>query len=145
MSELAVTRTLHIAAHPSAVWAALTQAELISEWFGDTATIDLRVGGTGVMGWKEWGDFQFVVEEIDEPRVFAFRWARTPGTDPLTTPSTLSRFTLTEQDGGTQLTVVETGWEEVGGDIEAAMEGNREGWVSELDELQAFLEKQDSA
>jgi uncharacterized protein YndB with AHSA1/START domain len=144
MSELAVTRTLHIAAHPSAVWAALTEAELISEWFGDTASIDLRVGGTGVMGWKKWGDFRFVVEEVDEPRVFAFRWAREPGADPLSTPSTLARFTLAEHDGGAQLTVVETGWEGAGGDIQQAMAGNDTGWLEELGELKDFLEKQDS-
>jgi uncharacterized protein YndB with AHSA1/START domain len=145
MAELIVTRTVHIMAHRSAVWAALTQPELISEWFGDTATLDLRVGGTGVMGWSDWGDFRVVVEEVDEPNVFAFRWGREPGKDPVAGASTVARFTLTDRDGGTELTVVETGWEEAGGDVESLMKGNDQGWLEELGELQAFLEKQDSA
>ena len=144
MSELTVTRTLHIAAHPSAVWAALTQAELISEWFGDKTTIDLRVGGVGAFSWDQWGDHGFVVEEIDEPHVFAFRWAHTAGDDATTDPATLVRFTLAPQGGGTELTVVETGWEQFGDDATKFAGENTAGWLEELDELKAFLEKEDS-
>lgn len=145
MSELIVTRTVHINAHRSAVWAAITEPALISEWFGDTAVFDLRVGGTGAMGWNEWGEFHIVVEEIDQPSAFAFRWARVKDADPTPSNSTLVRFTLADKDGGTQLTVLETGWEQYDGDVATGMKENTEGWVEELDELVAFLEKQDSA
>jgi uncharacterized protein YndB with AHSA1/START domain len=145
MSELIVTRTVHINAHRSAVWAAITVPALISEWFGDTAQLDLTVGGTGAMGWNEWGTFRLVVEEIDEPNSFAFRWARDKDADPVTSNSTLVRFTLADKDGGTQLIVLESGWEEYEGDVAAGMKENTEGWALELDELVAFLEKQDSA
>jgi uncharacterized protein YndB with AHSA1/START domain len=74
MAPLVVTRTLHINAHRFAVWAALTEAELISEWFGQEATIDLRVGGEGSNTWHDCGTSRFVVEEVDEPSTFAFRW-----------------------------------------------------------------------
>jgi uncharacterized protein YndB with AHSA1/START domain len=144
MSELLVTRTVHISAHRSAVWAAITEPELISEWFGDSAELDLRVGGTGRMSWSDYGEFRLIVEEIDEPNVFAFRWAREKDTDPKPGNSTLVRFLLSDKDGGTQLEVRETGWEEFEGDIEAGMKDNTAGWVEELDELVAFLEKQDS-
>jgi uncharacterized protein YndB with AHSA1/START domain len=145
MSELVVTRTVHIGAHRSAVWAAITEPELISEWFGDTAQVDLVVGATGVMGWNEFGEFRLIVEEVDEPNAFAFRWARTKDSDPTPGNSTLVRFTLADQDGGTRLTVRETGWEAYEGDIDAGMTENTAGWLAELDELVAFLEKQDSA
>jgi uncharacterized protein YndB with AHSA1/START domain len=144
MSELVVSRTVHINAHRSAVWAALTEPELISEWFGDTARLDLRIGGTGAMGWDQWGEFRVIVEEIDEPNAFAFRWARQKDVDPGPRNSTLVRFTLTDDAGGTQLTVNETGWEDYDGDIQAGMAENTEGWLTELDEVVAFLEKQDS-
>ena len=144
MRELVVTRTVHINAHRSAVWAAITVPELISEWFGDSADLDLRVGGTGTMTWSEWGEFRLVVEEIDEPNAFAFRWAREKDADPTPGNSTLVRFTLVDKDGGTQLTVNETGWEQYEGDVAAGMTENTEGWTQELDELVAFLEKQDS-
>lgn len=145
MTELIVTRTVHIQATRSAVWAALTEAALISEWFGDETEIDLRVGGRGTLKWDAWGAFRLVVEEVDEPRSLAYRWARDPDIDPEPGVSTLVRFTLEERAGGVDLTVLETGWEALGGDIEGAMKGNQEGWLEELDELVAFLEKQDSA
>jgi uncharacterized protein YndB with AHSA1/START domain len=142
---LIVTRTVTIEAPRHRVWEAITVPELIAEWFGDTTTLDLRVGGTGTFGWDDWGDFRVIVEEIDEPNSFAFRWARDKDVDPAQDNSTLVRFTLTDHPGGTELTVIETGWEELHGDVEAAMKGNVDGWREELDELVAFLEKQDSA
>ena len=144
MSELIVTRTLHIAAHPAAVWAAITQAELISEWFGDDTTIDLRVGGGGTLTWNDWGEYGFLIEELDEPRTLAYRWVRKPGEDPAVDPTTLVKFTLAEEDGGTELTVVETGWEQFGAESEGMMRENTAGWLEELDELRDFLEKEDS-
>lgn len=142
---LIVTRTLTIEAPRHRVWEAITVPELIAEWFGDTATLELRPGGTGTFGWDDWGDFRLVVDEIDEPNSFSFRWARDKDVDPVAGNSTLVRFTLSDHPGGTELTVVETGWEELDGDVDAAMKGNVDGWREELDELVAFLEKQDSA
>ncbi len=51
------------------------------------------------------------------------------------------RFTLEPLDGGaaTQLTVVESGFDNLR-DPATAMESNRGGWDSELDELVAFVE-----
>ena len=144
MSEITVTRTLHIAAHRSAVWAALTEAELIAEWFGDEATIDLTVGGEGSLTWDKYGTSRFIIEEIDEPNVFAFRWPHGMGLDPHDAPTTLVRFTLADAEGGTQLTVVESGWEVFDTEAESFAQENRGGWQEELDELKEFLEKQDS-
>jgi uncharacterized protein YndB with AHSA1/START domain len=144
MSDLIITRTVHIGAHRSAVWAAITEPELISEWFGDTTELDLRVGGKGVLGWDAHGTVRLIVEEIDEPNAFAFRWARDFDIDPTPGASTLVRLTLTDRDGGTELTVVESGWEEVLGDAVKGMADNTAGWAEELGELVAFLEKQDS-
>ena len=144
MSELLVTRTVHINAHRSPVWDAITVPELITEWFGNTADVELTVGAAGKLGWDDFGEFRIVAEEVDEPNVSAFRWARETNTDPRPGNSTLVRFVLADKDGGTELTVRETGWEEFEGDIDAAMKDNTGGWVSELDELVAFLDKQDS-
>ena len=53
--------------------------------------------------------------------------------------STVFRFTLMPADGGTQLTVVESGFQNLE-DPFSRMEDNRGGWTSELDELVAYLE-----
>jgi uncharacterized protein YndB with AHSA1/START domain len=139
-----VTRRLHINAHRSVVWAALTEPHLISEWFSDTAELDLRVGGHGVLAWDDWGSYPILITQVDEPDAFAFRWPHAAGGDASGASTTLVRFTLLEARGGTDLTVVESGWEVFGDDAAAFSDENTEGWLIELDELQAFLEKQDS-
>ena len=56
--------------------------------------------------------------------------------------STLVRFTLSEHDSGTELTVVETGFDTLDRDVADQMrarEGNVQGWHAELDELVAYL------
>lgn len=144
MESLSIIRTVHIRASRDAVWEAITTPELISEWFGDETEIDLRVGGVGKMTWDDYGTFHLIVEEIDEPNSIAMRWAREKDVDPTPTNSTTFRFTLADREGGIDLTVTETGWESLEGDVAEAMKGNTEGWTQELDELVAFLEKQDS-
>src|ERR1700744_677641 len=144
MAPLIVTRTLHIAAHRSAVWSALTEAHLIAEWFSDQVAIDLKVGGEGTLTWDEYGASQFVVEEIDELNTFAFGWPHRAGEHPAARPTPLVRFTLADAEGGTEHTVVEAGWEAFGDDAEKFSQENVGGWQAELDELRDFLEKQDS-
>ncbi len=53
--------------------------------------------------------------------------------------STVFTFTLEPLADGTQLTVVETGFETTS-DAAANLESHRQGWNSELDELVALLE-----
>ena len=141
--EFTVSRTVTIAASIEKVWAALTQPEHIAKWFGQGAVLDtVAVGGTGTFSFDGYGDFPVQIEELDPQRVIAYRWgnenarAITP-IDP--NRSTVFRFTLEPADGGTQLTVVESGFDTLS-DPAASMESNRGGWNSELDELVAYLE-----
>ena len=143
-SALEVTRTLDILATRDKVWAALTVPDLISEWFGDETVFEPVVGSSGSLTWADFGSYRLVVEEVDEPAVLAYRWARTRDEDPDAHNSTLVRFTLEDLGGSTRLTVVETGWESLAGDIEKGMAENTVGWRQELDELRAVLELQDS-
>jgi uncharacterized protein YndB with AHSA1/START domain len=97
--------------------------------------------------WEEHGRFAAVIDEVEERRVLAFRWASVPDAEPRVGNSTLVRFTLEDADGGTRLTVRETGWETLDadlGEVEQTMRENIEGWREELEELAALLERQDS-
>ena len=138
-----VRRTVTIAAAPDKVWAAVTRPELISQWFGNTAQLDrLEVGAEGEFGFDGYGRFPIRVEELDAPRAIAYRWGNENATPTdLDAHSTVFRFTLEPLDGGsaTRLTVVESGFDHLV-DPAAAMESNRGGWDSELDELVAFVE-----
>jgi uncharacterized protein YndB with AHSA1/START domain len=140
--EFTVTRTITIAAPIERVWDAITKAEHIAKWFPEHATLSpVAVGTTGVFGWSNYGDFPVRIEELDPPHMIAYRWGNGNATASSLEPgeSTVFRFTLEPTDAGTQLTVVESGFDALE-DPAASMESNRGGWNSELDELVAYLE-----
>ncbi|MCR8671861.1 SRPBCC domain-containing protein [Agrococcus sp. HG114] len=137
-----VTRTIEVRAPIGVVWEALTDPRELAAWFGDTATFPdgTGAGASGTFGWSDHGDFPARVERAEPPHVWAFRWG-TPGEPLRDDNSTLATFTLEETGSGTRLTVVETGFERLGdaAAVRAALEDNREGWTSELDELVALV------
>jgi uncharacterized protein YndB with AHSA1/START domain len=141
--EFTVRRSITIAAPPSAVWAAVTEPDKIAGWFGQTAALDaLEVGAHGVLGFDGYGDFPLLIEAIDPLRSISYRWSNENArpvspVDP--EHSTVFTFTLDAVEGGTRLTVVETGFGSLA-DPAASMDGNRRGWDEELDELVAYLE-----
>jgi uncharacterized protein YndB with AHSA1/START domain len=141
VTTLDITRSIDIKAPVAKVWAAITEPELIAQWFGDSAELDARAGGAGLFGWSAHsiGPFQVLVEHVDEPKTLVYRWAREAGVAPVPGRSTLVRFELAEIAGGTRLTVLETGFEELD-DPRAAYEANSEGWGAELAELVEFVE-----
>jgi uncharacterized protein YndB with AHSA1/START domain len=143
--KFSVRRTVSIAAPIEKVWAAVTEAEHIARWFPQAAVLDeVAVGAGGMFSFEGYGDVPVLIEELDPPRVIAYRWGSDAGvsSDPTRVDvahSTVFRFTLEPVPGGTQLTVVESGFDSLVNPVER-MEGNRSGWDSELDELVAYLE-----
>ncbi len=138
MDTLDITRSIDIAAPITKVWSALTEADLIAQWLGDSAELDPVAGGTGFFGWSEHGKFRVRVEQADKPRLLVYRWAREEDTDPVPGNSTTVRIELCEIDGGTRLALVESGFEELA-NPEAAHAENQGGWTAELGELVEFL------
>lgn len=138
--EFTVRRTIRINAPLEKVWAAITEAEHLAKWFPETAVLEpAAVGATGAFTWADHGTFPVVVEQLDPLRSISYRWGNS-SPEPLDpASSTVFTFTLESVDAGTQLTVVETGFDSLS-DPSAAMESNRGGWNFELDELVAYLE-----
>lgn len=140
-----VTRTIRISAPVSAVWKAVTEPALISRWFGAAEFDGFAVGARGTLSWPDFGSALVRIEAIDEPRSVTYRWsdgAAKPGvTDLDDAASTVFTFTLEERDAGTQLTVVETGFDTVANPA-ASLEDHRGGWDFELNELVDLLEGQ---
>jgi len=140
MATLDITRTIDIKATPEKVWAALTEADLIAQWFGDSCEFDATPGGTGTFGWSEHGaSCRVVVEHVDKPKTLVYRWAHESGVDPVPGNSTVVRFDLAELADGTRLTLVETGFEELA-DPQGKHDDNTGGWKAELGELVEFVE-----
>ncbi|HEX6049339.1 MAG TPA: SRPBCC family protein [Gemmatimonadaceae bacterium] len=141
-----IEREISIDAPVERVWDVITQGEHVGKWFGDvTAEIDLRPGGRFTCTWAEHGTVFGIVERVERPRVFAYRWARPLGAEVQSGNSTLVEFTLVPDGTGTRLTVVESGFRDLDlTDEERAKyaAGNVEGWKSELNELVEYLAMQ---
>ncbi|MFI9511207.1 SRPBCC domain-containing protein [Nocardia sp. NPDC052566] len=134
-----IVREMELAHPPTKVWAALTTAEGLGTWFGNSATIDLRPGGAGQLTWNSGDKAQLRVERVEEPKVFGFTWHiyGLPAEDPR---RTYVEFTLEPVGAGTRLTVVESGFGQLSGDEHStAFNGNTEGWKMELGELVEYL------
>lgn len=135
-----VRRTIRIGASIEKVWAAVTEPEHISAWFGQAAFVD----GVGTLTWPGTDPIPVRVEAIEPPRMVAYRWGNDDASGIRPTElddahSTVFTFTLEPVDGGTQLTVVETGFDTTS-DPAANLEDHRGGWDAELDKLVALLE-----
>src|SRR5262249_6324961 len=125
---------------PERVWQALTTAEGLGTWFGNTAEIDLRVGGQATLTWDGGHTARLTIERLEPPRVFGYTWGiyGLPEGDPR---RTYVEFTLDPTDAGTTLTVVESGFAQLPDDeYKVAFSSNTEGWGSELGELAAYLD-----
>jgi uncharacterized protein YndB with AHSA1/START domain len=141
---LIVRRTIRIAASIDKVWAAVTDPAHISQWFGVTALDGAGAGATGTITFPDYGAVPLRVEAIDEPHMVSYRWgnddaadSRPDEIDEATT--TVFTFTLEPAGDGTQLTVVETGFENTSKPLANARDHGK-GWTDELDKLVRLLE-----
>jgi len=139
-----VRRTIRIAAPVEKVWRAVTEPEHISRWFGRTVLDGSGVGAQGTMTFDGYGDVPIRVEAIDAPHSVTYRWGNDDALGRLPDAvdddtSTVFTFALEPLADGTQLTVVETGFDRTSDPL-ANMASHGDGWVSELDKLVALLE-----
>jgi uncharacterized protein YndB with AHSA1/START domain len=144
MADLTIDHEILIDAPAEVVWRTITEPEQISRWFADRVTLDLRPGGHGTFGFEarastKGGTAPLVVEVVEPPHRFAFRWAHPEGATPGPGTSVLVDMTLTaEGDERTRLRVTETGlgdlpWPD-DGKADYAEEHNH-GWTLHLGRL----------
>ena len=141
---LTVRRTIRIAAPLEKVWSAITDPAHISQWFGATVLDGSGAGATGTMTFDGYGAIPIRVEEVDDLRSITYRWGNDDAADELPKAvaddnSTVFTFTLDQVDGGTQLTVVESGFEHTSDPVPNTRDHGT-GWTDELDKLVALLE-----
>jgi uncharacterized protein YndB with AHSA1/START domain len=136
-----IERTVELAHPPERVWQALTTAEGLGTWFGNTARVDLRIGGQVQLGWDSGDTATLTIERLEPPHVFGYTWSISglPASDPR---RTYVEFTLEATASGTTLTMVESGFAQLpeADDHKAAYGGNTDGWAHELGELVAYLD-----
>ena len=107
------------------VWAALTVAERIADWFAEVETLDLRLGGAIHVHFPEVNyRIQGEITAYEPPRRLAWTWPQQDGTT-----STVS-FELEPDGDGCRLILVERGLTLAQG------AGNAAGWHAHLEALQ---------
>jgi uncharacterized protein YndB with AHSA1/START domain len=132
----------------SRVWQALTDSAQFGQWFR------VRLDGPFIAGQPLSGQIthpgyehlRFTVEVValEPERYFAFRWhpyAIDPAVDYASEEPTLVEFTLAEQDGGTLLSVVESGFDRIPEYRRAeAFRMNSGGWAAQLGNIRQYVE-----
>jgi uncharacterized protein YndB with AHSA1/START domain len=111
MLDQAVTRSVALRAAPEDVWAALTDADRLSEWFGVRAEIDPRPGGTVRIAERDGGERRGLVEVADPPRRLVFRWRETGRrmmVGLVSSEASTVEFLLERDGDGTRLRVTES-------------------------------------
>ena len=136
-----IVREITVSSPIDRVWSALTVADQIAQWFGDSAEIDLRPGGSFKMGWSEYDSVtRGVVEQVDYPNTFSYRW-EAGSTEDETMWTTKVTFTLEEANGMTTVKVVESGFSELPDELYVrTMRANSSGWTAEMADLERHLE-----
>jgi uncharacterized protein YndB with AHSA1/START domain len=137
-----IERTVQLSHPPEKVWQALTTAEGLGTWFGNSAEVDLRVGGEARLTWDSGDTATLTIERLEPPRVFGYTWPvyGLPADDPR---RTYVEFTLEPTSSGTTLTMVESGFAQLPEDgHKVAFSGNTRGWTNELGEFVAYLDGQ---
>ena len=144
MSGLVIEREVLIEAPAEVVWRTITEPDQMTQWFASRVELVVEPGAHGYMEFGDQGG-PVVVEAVDPPTRFSFRWNHPRGEEPVAGNSMLVEFTLTpEGDERTRLRVVESGhelcaWPDA--EKERYAEEHQEGWVEFLDRLAVLVAK----
>jgi uncharacterized protein YndB with AHSA1/START domain len=144
MPGLVIEREILIDAPAEVVWRTITEPDQMTEWFADRAELVLRPGAHGYLEFGDQGG-PVVVETVEPPTRFSFRWNHPADEEPVAGNSMLVEFTLIpEGPERTRLRVVESGhelraWPEAEKQRYAAE--HQDGWGEFLERLATLLAK----
>jgi uncharacterized protein YndB with AHSA1/START domain len=131
------------------VWRAITNAEEFGAWFGvkleGAFAEGAMVRGKITYPGYEHLSMELLVERIVPEQLFSYRWhpyAIDPGVDYSAEPATLVEFRLDDVEGGTLLTIVESGFERIPLARRAEAFGmNDQGWTAQTRNIQRHVEQ----
>ena len=142
-----IEKRVVVRASRSRVWRAITTAEEFGTWFrmnldgafAEGATIRGRITHPGY----EHVTLELLVERIEPERYFSYRWhpyAIDPALDYSAEPTTLVEFTLEDAEGGTAVTIVESGFDRIPLSRRAeAFRMNDQGWAGQIKNLERYV------
>ena len=142
-----IEKKIVLRAPRSRVWHAIADAEQFGAWFGARLEGEFapgaRVKGRITSPGYEHVTMEMTVERVDPERLFSYRWhpyAVEPGVDYSNEPTTLVEFRLDEVAGGTELTVVESGFDRIPVTRRAdALRMNDAGWAEQIKSIERYV------
>ncbi|HEX4340870.1 MAG TPA: SRPBCC family protein [Polyangiaceae bacterium] len=131
----------------SRVWRALTSAKEFGTWFGAKFETPFEPGkpARGRITNPDYDHLtiEIAVETMEPERLFSFRWhpyAIDPAVDYSKEPTTLVEFALAEVPEGTELTIVESGFDRIPAERRAeAFRMNEGGWTAQVKNIDAHV------
>lgn len=143
-----IVKQITLAAPLDRVWRAVSDPAEFGTWFRvDMAGTRFEPGkpAVGKMTYPgfEGAPFEILIERVEAPRVFAFRWhpyGIDPNYDYSNEPMTLVEFALEAERSGTRLTVTESGFDALPLSRRAeAFRMNGEGWAEQMRNIEAHV------
>jgi uncharacterized protein YndB with AHSA1/START domain len=142
MAGLVIEREVLIEAPAEVVWRTITEPDQMSQWFADRVDLVVEPGAHGYMQFGDQGG-PVVVETVDPPVRFSFRWNHPREEEPAAGNSMLVEFNLTrESDELTRLRVTESGhelrdWPEA--EKQRYCDDHQDGWGGFLERLTSVV------
>jgi uncharacterized protein YndB with AHSA1/START domain len=145
-----IERKILLKAPRSRVWRALSNAEEFGAWFGVDFKGKAFAAGQPVKGQVTYPGYEHLVmevfiERIVPERLLSWRWhpaAIDPAVDYSPEPTTLVVFELQDVEGGVELSVVESGFDEIPAARRAtAFRLNASGWDEQLVNIEKHVAK----
>ncbi len=138
-----IEKTLVLRAPRSRVWQALTNVDEFNSWFqvglAGSFAPGARLRGTFTIDGHQDQTMDITVESMEPERLISWRWVPGNG-DTEKDQTTLVCFELEDADGGTRLTMVESGFDALPPEqYENAYRGNTDGWAWQMDNLRRYL------
>lgn len=143
-----IERQIILKAPRAKVWRALTNAEEFGNWFGVNFKGKSFVAGQRTQGQLSYPGYEHVIMEvlIDQivpKKLFSWRWhpyAVKPEIDYSQEEATLVVFELKDAEGGTLLTVVESGFDKVpAARRDEAFRMNTGGWEQQMKRIEKHV------
>jgi uncharacterized protein YndB with AHSA1/START domain len=132
------------------VWRAISNAPELGEWFGVDFKGKAFAAGKPIQGKITYPGYEHltmevVIEKIVPERLLSWRWhpaAIDPAVDYSQEPTTLVEFELEEVEGGTMVSVVESGLDKIPLERRATVfRLNTSGWDEQMENIKKYVAK----
>jgi uncharacterized protein YndB with AHSA1/START domain len=139
-----IERKILVKAPRARVWRALSNAEEFGSWFGVNLQGKVFTAGQRTQGQITYPGYEYImfevwIERVEPERLMSWRWhpaAVEKDVDYSAEPTTLVTFELQDAEGGTLLSVVESGFDNVPPHRRlGAFRMNSEGWDEQMQRI----------